>query len=248
MSALMEGPAAGSSEGTTSAPSPRTSSLAWRISRYVLLVLVSAALSELFHVEFFHKVSENFIKYASQIQPLALAGDFFSIVTTGQEPEGPRSYSAARSMAESAQDIADATRRLYNRPSSQSLPGALMRIPRATWYVLKKSLSQGWVSFVAIGIAILLGFRSALRNNGPEVGFLLRVITIAAAPAIGIGVMALLLLAAVGVAALTTSLVSFFSVIFSPAILVGSVKEERIHSFAEGLAHKLQENPHKPKA
>ncbi len=244
----MEAPAAGSSEGATSASSPRTSSLAWRIARYVLLVFVSAALSELFHVEFFHKVSDKFIKYASEIQPLALAGDFFLIVTTGQKPEAPRSYSASRSMAERAQDIAGATQRLYNRPSSQSLPGALMQIPRATWYVLKKSFSQGWVSFVAIGIAILLGFRSALRNNDPDVGFLQRVITIAAAPAIGIGVMALLLLAAVGVAALTTSLVSFFSVIFSPAILVGSVKEERIHNFAEGLAHKLQQNRQKPKA
>jgi hypothetical protein len=120
-----------------------------------------------------------------------------------------------------------------------------MQIPHATWFVLKKSLSQGWVSFVVIVAAIVLGFRSALRHS--ELDFMQKLYFIAAAPAIGIGAMALLLLAAVGVAALTTSLVSFYSVIFSPAILVGSVKEERIHNIAERLAHKLQQTLDKPK-
>lgn len=239
----MEAPAAGSSKGNGSVPSPRASSLAWRIARYVLLVCISAALSEFFHAEFFHRVSDQFVHYASEIQPLALAGDFFSIVFTGQEPEALHPYSESRSIAERWQSISGHNKGFSS--SSQSTTRALMQIPHATWFVLKKSLSQGWVSFVVIVAAIVLGFRSAVRNS--ELDFMQKLYFIAAAPAIGIGAMALLLLAAVGVAALTTSLVSFYSVIFSPAILVGSVKEERIHNIAERLAHKLQKTLDKPK-
>ncbi len=224
--------------------SPQKTSLTWRIARYLLLVVISAAMSEFLHVEFIHKVSDKFTEYAREVQPLALVEDFLSVLTSGQEPVAKHSTFGNRTLAEQAQDLSDSSK--VSPTSGHGTIGVLTQIPHATWYVLRKSFSQGWVSFVIIVLAIGLAYRAAIRNT--DDGNLTRAYRIVIAPMVGLVMMGILMLVAVGIAALTTTVISFFSIIFSPAVLVGSLKEERIHRLTEQIAHRLPHNPTNPNA